>query len=87
MTEHHSTLRTPLMQDKRFLVTLYALTGLFAGVLLHVVPATDYVLGGIIAITLGFAGVSQYGQTKRTTELLKAAAPIEEPDVKVEVKT
>jgi hypothetical protein len=78
MTEHHSTLRTPMWQDKRFIIALLALILVIALVAANRQPS-DAVLTYLSAVVLGFIGVSQAGQTVRTKALLSAVTPPADP--------
>jgi hypothetical protein len=57
-------IRTPILEDKRFLLTLYVITGLFVLLALGKVDPTVAV-GAMSALAAGFYVQSQLGQTIR----------------------
>lgn len=58
-------IRTPIHQDKRFLLAAGSIVGVLALSALGK-PPNEQVLTYMGAVILGFLGQSQWGQTKRT---------------------
>lgn len=81
MNELLNHIRTPMKVDKRFIVVVLTILGLFALVACkREVPDGVLTLLGILVP--GFIGVSQAGQTMRTktvAEAMKADAPAPAP--------